>query len=34
VAPLFITSMSLIMIAAICFLREVRLASNHLNRMI
>ena len=34
VAPLFITSMSLIMIAAICFLREVRLASNQLKRMI
>lgn len=34
VVPIFITSMGLVMGAAICFLREVRLASEHLNRMI
>ena len=34
VVPLFISSMGLVMAAAICFLREVRLASEHLKRMI
>ena len=34
VVPIFISSMDLVMVAAICFLREVRLASEHLNRMI
>lgn len=34
VVPIFISSMGLVMVAAICFLREVRLASEHLNRMI
>jgi hypothetical protein len=31
---LVIRSIELMMVAAICFLREVRLASNHLKRMI
>ena len=34
VVPIFISSMGLVMVAAICFLREVRLASEPLNRMI
>ena len=33
VVPLFITAMLLVMTASICFLREVRMASAHINRL-
>ena len=33
VVPLFITAMLLVMMASICFLREVRMASAHINRL-
>ena len=33
VVPLFITAMLLVMLASICFLREVRMASAHINRL-
>jgi predicted membrane channel-forming protein YqfA (hemolysin III family) len=33
VVPMFITAMLLVMLASICFLREVRMASAHINRM-
>ncbi len=33
VVPMFITAMLLVMLASICFLREVRMASAHINRL-
>ena len=33
VVPLFITAMLLVMLASVCFLREVRMASAHINRL-
>ena len=33
VVPMFITAMLLVMLASLCFLREVRMASAHINRM-
>ena len=33
VVPLFITAMLLVMLASICFPREVRMASAHINRL-
>jgi len=33
VVPMFITAMLLVMSASICFLREVRMASAHINRL-
>jgi len=34
VVPLFIAAMTLLMIASICFLREVQMASRYLNRLL
>lgn len=34
VAPLFISAMTLLMLASLCFLREVQLASRHLRQLI
>ena len=34
VAPLFISAMTLLMLASLCFLREVQLASRHLHQLI
>ena len=33
VVPLFVSAMLLVMLASICFLREVRIASAHINRL-
>ena len=33
VVPMFITAMLLVMLASVCFLQEVRMASAHINRL-